>query len=371
MLGVYRSPVYDAIMARVGRYHRQQILPGVGEDGQERLARSHAAIVGLGALGSAIADHLARAGVGRVTLIDRDLVDHTNLQRQSLYTERDAAEQMPKAEAARRRLAEVNSQITLDAHIADLTCRNIGQLLAGPVSPGRPDVILDGTDNFETRYLLNDLAVRDGVPFVYGGVVGTRGMQTTIRPGTTPCLRCLFEDPPAPGTQPTCDTAGVLGPVVAIVAGCQASDAIRLMLGQGEQIPASLLEFDLWAGHRRRLDLADARRESCPCCGLKQFKFLAGDAASHAATLCGQNAVQISPPDRPGGPLDLASLAERLRALGEVRTTPFMVRATLPAEQNASQEDRTLTVFRDGRAIVSGTASPDHARALYARYVGS
>ena len=371
MLGVYRSPVYDAIMARVGRYHRQQILPGVGDEGQERLARSHAAIVGLGALGSASADHLARAGVGRITLIDRDLVDHTNLQRQSLYTERDAAEQTPKAEAARRRLAEVNSEITLDAHIADLTPRNIEQLLAGPGPSGRPDVILDGTDNFETRYLLNDLAVRDGVPFVYGGVVGTRGMQTTIRPGSTACLRCLFEDPPAPGTQPTCDTAGVLGPVVAIVAGCQASDAIRLMLGQGDRIPASLLEFDLWAGHRRRLDLTGARRESCPCCGLGRFEFLAGDNASHTATLCGQNAVQISPPDRPGRPLDLATLAKRLGEVSEVRTTPFMVRATLPSSPQESQERCTLTVFRDGRAIVSGTSLPDRARALYARYVGS
>lgn len=369
MLGVYRSPVYDAIMGSAGRYHRQQILPGIGDAGQDRLARSHAAVVGLGALGSAIADHLARAGVGRLTLIDRDLVDATNLQRQSLYTERDAAEQSPKAEAARRRLTEVNSEITLDAHIADLTPRNIAQLLAGPA--GRPDVILDGTDNFETRYLLNDLAVRDGVPFVYGGVVGTRGMQTTIRPGTTPCLRCLFEDPPAPGTQPTCDTAGVLGPVVAIVAGCQASDAIRLMLGQGDRIPASLLEFDLWAGHRRRLDLTDARRENCPCCGLRRFEFLAGGNASAAATLCGQNAVQISPPDRPGRPLDLGSLAERLGGVGEVRLTSFMVRATLPAGPDGSQERCTLTVFRDGRAIVSGTALPDRARALYARYVGS
>ena len=371
MPGVYRSPVYDAIMTSVGRYHRQQILPGIGAVGQDRLGASHAAIVGLGALGSAIADHLTRAGVGRLTLIDRDLVDRTNLQRQALYTERDAAEQIPKAEAARRRLAEVNSEITLDAHIADLTPRNIEQLLEGPGPSGRPGVILDGTDNFETRYLLNDLAVRDSIPFVYGGVVGTRGMQTTIRPGTTPCLRCLFEDPPAPGTQPTCDTAGVLGPVVAIVAGCQASDAIRLMLGQGDQIPASLLEFDLWAGHRRRLDLTDARRESCPCCGLKTFEFLAGDAASHTAALCGQNAVQISPPDRPGGPLDLASLAERLVSVAKVRATPFMVRATLPSNPDQSQEGCTLTVFRDGRAIISGTASPEQARALYARYVGS
>lgn len=344
------------------RYHRQEILPGVGPDGQERLSRSHAAIVGLGALGCVIADHLARAGVGTLTLIDRDLVDRTNLQRQSLYTERDAADALPKAEAARRRLAEVNSQVALRPHIADLTAANADALLHP-----RPDVLLDGTDNFETRYLLNDLAVRDGVPLVYGGVVATRGMQMTIRPGATPCLRCLFEQPPPPGTQPTCDTAGVLGPAVGIVASCQAADALRLLLGHGEAIPPTLLEFDLWSGRRRRLDLAATRRDDCPCCAHRRFQFLDRAAAAATTSLCGQEAIQISP-GRRGEPLDLQALAARLARSGAVDARPFMLRLTLAAESGTGAQ--TLTVFRDGRAIVAGVTSPEQARALYARYIG-
>ncbi len=346
------------------RYHRQQILPGVGEQGQRRLAETHAAVVGLGALGCAIADHLARAGVGTLTLIDRDLVDHTNLQRQCLYTERDAAEGLPKAEAARRRLAAVNSEITLHAHIADLTPANADGLL------GSPNILLDGTDNFETRYLLNDIAVRDSIPLVYGGVVATRGMQMTIRPGQTPCLRCLFEDPPAPGTQPTCDTAGVLGPVVAIVAACQAADALRCALGQGDQIAPTLLEFDLWQGQRRRVDLANARRADCPCCGLRRFPFLEAGAGSTTLSLCGQRAVQIQPAVG-AGPVDLGVLAERLAAAGAVDARPFMVRFVVPGERAEGGGNVVLTVFRDARAIVTGTSQPERARSLYARFVGS
>jgi adenylyltransferase/sulfurtransferase len=349
------------------RYHRQEILPGVGPEGQARLASSHAAVVGLGALGCAIADHLARAGVGTLTLIDRDLVDATNLQRQCLYTEADASEGLPKAEAARHRLSAVNSQINLRAHIADLTARNADALLI-PDQARRPDILLDGTDNFETRYLLNDLAVRDGVPLVYGGVVATRGMQMTIRPGAGPCLRCLFEDPPAPGSQPTCDTAGVLGPVVAIVAACQASDALRCLLGQADRIPPTLLEFDIWAGYRRRVDIGGARRDDCPCCGRRRFDFLAGAAGSEAVGLCGQRAVQVSPG---AGSIDLVALGARLATLGPVDARPFMVRFSVPGEQGEHGECLSLTVFRDGRAIVSGTGRPERARSLYARFVGA
>lgn len=366
------------------RYHRQQILPAVGEEGQARLAASHAAIVGLGALGCAVADHLARAGVGTLTLIDRDLVDRTNLQRQCLYTEQDAAEALPKAEAARARLAAVNSEITLRTHIADLTPANADALLFGgchgsaaalggcPVSrPAGPHIFLDGTDNFETRYLLNDIAVRDSIPLVYGGVVATRGMQMTIRPSETPCLRCLFEDPPDPGTQPTCDTAGVLGPVVAIVAACQAADALRCLLGRGDQITPTLLEFDIWAGQRRRVDLASARRDDCPCCGLGRYEFLGREPGGDTLSLCGQNAVQIRPagPDRP--PLDLEALARRLAPAGEVDVRPFMLRFSPPGEQAEDGGCMALTVFRDGRAIVTGTTRPERARSLYARFVGA
>lgn len=349
------------------RYQRQEILPDVGEGGQARLASSHAAVVGLGALGCAIADHLARAGVGVLTIIDRDLVERSNLQRQCLYTEADADEGLPKAEAARRRLAAVNSEITVRAHIADLTARNADALLAGGDGRG-PGVLLDGTDNFQTRYLLNDLAVRDGVPLVYGGVVATRGMQMTIRPGATACLRCLFEEPPAPGSQPTCETAGVLGPAVAIVAACQAADALRCLLGQGERVAPTLLEFDLWAGRRRRLDVGGARRGDCPCCGLRRFEFLEQDAGGEAVGLCGRHAVQVSPA---GGAVDLEALASRLAAAGEVEASRFMVRFRVPGERGESGEGVAMTVFRDGRAIVSGTSRPERARSLYARFVGA
>lgn len=349
------------------RYHRQEILPGVGAAGQARLASSHAAVVGLGALGCAIADHLARAGVGMLTLIDRDLVERTNLQRQCLYSEADAAEGLPKAEAARRRLSVVNSEVALRAHIADCTARNADALLTAE-GGRRPDVLLDGTDNFETRYLLNDIAVRDGVPLVYGGVVATRGMQMTIRPGVGPCLRCLFEEPPAPGSQPTCETAGVLGPVVAIVAACQAADGLRCLLGQGDRIAPTLLEFDIWAGQRRRVDVGGARREDCPCCGQRRFEFLAGGGGSEVVGLCGQHAVQVSPA---GGTVDLGALAARLGAVGPVDARPFMVRFAVPGEEGEDGGGLSLTVFRDGRAIVSGTSRPERARSLYARFVGA
>ncbi len=364
------------------RYHRQQILPGIGPEGQARLAASHAVLIGMGALGCAIADHLARAGVGTLTLIDRDLVEFTNLQRQILYTEADASEGLPKAEAARARLAAINSEITIHAHIADLTATNADALLAGDATKTDqrragdtpPSILLDGTDNFETRYLLNDIAVRDSIPLIYGGVVATHGMQMTIRPGITPCLRCLFEDPPAPGTQPTCDTAGVLGPVVAIVAACQSADALRCLLGQGEKIPQTLLEFDLWAGQRRRIDLTGAQRDDCPCCGLGNYEFLARESASDTLSLCGQNAVQVQPAAAVGGhrqQLDLEALARRLAPAGEVDSKPFMLRFLPRGEQAEGGGGMTLTIFRDGRAIVVGTTSPERARSIYSRYIGA
>lgn len=355
-------------MSEQDRYRRQEILPDVGREGQARLGRAHAAVVGLGALGCAAADHLARAGVGRMTLIDRDMVEWTNLQRQSLYEERDAAERLPKAEAAHRRLAAVNSGIELVSHIADLTPGNAEALLAGGPAPG---VIVDGTDNFETRFLLNDVAVKHGVPYVYGGVVGTRGMQMTIRPGATACLRCVFDEPPPPASQPTCDTAGVLGPAVGIVGACEASDALRVLLGRGATIPPTLLEFDLWEGRRRRLDLSAARREDCVCCGRRLFEFLEGGrGGSDAVALCGRDAVQVSPPPG-GGRLDLEALAGRLAAAGAVTLRPFMLRCALAGEMTEAGGRLELTIFRDGRTIVQGTTRPERARSVYAKYVGA
>ena len=375
------------------------ILPQIGAQGQARLAQSTASIVGVGALGCAIADHLVRAGVGRIVLFDRDCVELSNLHRQVLFCEADAREGLPKAEAARRRLAAINSQTELVAHVADLTPRNAEQLVMGGQQevPGAkraadedvgalPDVLLDGTDNFQTRYLLNDLAVKYRVPFVYGGAVGTHGMQMTIVPGRTACLRCVFEQLPAPGTQPTCETAGVLGPVVSIVAACQAADALRLLLGQGEEIAPTLLDFDIWQGRRHRLNLANAKRSACPCCGRHEYVFLDAENESEITPLCGQHAVQVWP-RMPGAArvgaqdggssthawLDFQDLAARFEAAGmgdglEVR--PFMLRCRLKAEQTQDQKCMVLSIFRDGRAIIAGTTDPARARSVYAKYIG-
>ncbi|MEX2217901.1 MAG: ThiF family adenylyltransferase [Phycisphaerales bacterium] len=354
------------------RYHRQMLLPGVGEEGQRRLAESSVLLVGCGALGCASADLLARAGVGRITLVDRDVVELTNLQRQTLFDERDAAEGLPKAEAAARRLRAVNSPIRVEAVVADFNSGNAERM----VREAAPAVLLDGTDNFETRYLLNDLAVKHGVPYCYGGVVGTRGMQMTVLPTATRergscCLRCVFETPPAPGSVPTCDTAGVLGPVVAIVAACQASDAFKLLLGRADLLSPTLLEIDLWSNLRRRLDLSAARRADCPCCGLRGFEFLEGDAMSGTRALCGQIAVQVCPAGAAAGArVDLAGLAERLLPHGEFEVGRFFLRGELARERSPEGAPVGLTVFPDGRAIIRGTERVEAARSIYARFIG-
>ncbi len=359
-------------MAR-DRYHRQTLLAGVGTEGQDRLARAHALIVGCGALGCASADLLARAGVGTLTLVDRDLVEPTNLQRQCLFDERDAAERAPKAEAARRRLAAINSEIAVRAAVADFTHRNAAELARGA------GVILDGTDNFQTRYLLNDLAVKLGVPYCYAGVVGTRAMQMTVLPGRGACLRCLFPEPPAPGASETCDTAGVLGPAVQIAAAFQAADAMKFLLGREDLVAPALLEFDLWNTERRKIDLSSFRdpvaRRDCPCCGRRDFAYLDGRLSAGTAALCGQDAVQIAagsvrPDDGRPPRTDLDALALRLRPHGSVEVTRFLLRATLEHERG-ERGPLELTVFTDGRAIVRGTTRPDLARSVVSRYVGN
>lgn len=349
---------------RLARYGRQMILPGWGRGAQERVAGSHAVIVGMGALGCQSADLLVRAGVGKVTLIDRDLVEWTNLQRQCLYSEQDAAGAVPKAQAAAARLGAINSGVEVRAVVADMTGRNALELVAGA------DVLVDGTDNFETRYLLNDVAVKMGVAFAYAGVIAARGMQMTVLPRgaggaggvVTPCLRCVFEELPAPGTTATCDTAGVFGPAVAIVAGAQAADVLKVLAGRLDLLSHSLLEFDLWANTRRRLDLmALGAREGCVCCGERRFEFLDGTREGESVVLCGQNAVQVTPGERVE--IDLGACAERWRSIGEVSITAFMARVRLG-------EGVELSLFGDGRAIVRGTTSTATARSVYARLVG-
>jgi molybdopterin-synthase adenylyltransferase len=343
------------------RYHRQMLLPGFGEDGQRRLLASPVLLVGCGALGCAIADLLVRAGVGRLTILDRDVVEQTNLQRQCLFEEADAAAGAPKAEAAARRLAAVNSSVRVEPVVADLNGSNAQRLLEAAA----PAVLLDGTDNFETRYLLNDLAVKHGLPYCYGGVVGMSGLRMTVRPRHTPCLRCLFEQPPPPGTMPTCDTAGVFGPLVQMVGSAQSADAIRLLLGAAEDMPATLTQIDAWSGTHRVIDVSQSRRADCVCCARRRFEFLESGSGSGTASLCGQNAVQVSPAGAFGqSRLDLRALSDRLQPHGEFEVSRFLLRGEL------SREPYGLTVFGDGRAIVRGTDRPEIARAVYARYVG-
>lgn len=359
----------------IDRYHRQRLLPFVGDGGQRRLAASHVLVVGVGALGCVSADLLARAGVGRLTLVDRDLVEPTNLQRQSLYDEADAAGAVPKAVAAAGRLGGVNGEIEIEAVVADATGANV-ERLAGLAGGERPaaDVMVDGTDNFETRYLLNDVAVKHGVPFVYGGAVASRGMAMTVLPrpvaglaGASACLRCLFERPPAAGSEPTCDTAGVWGPVAAIVGAVQAAEAMKLLLGRRDAIAPTLLEFDLWEGRRRRLEIAGARRADCPCCGRGGYEFLDRPAGG-AARLCGRDAWQVGPP--PGAAPQLGAVAGRLAPHGEVQQTPLLVRAILRGERGVLGEAVGLTVFHNGRVLVSRARDEAHARSVVARYVG-
>lgn len=368
-------------MPAPSRYARQTILPFVGPEGQERLAHAHAVVVGVGALGCASADLLARAGVGRLTLIDRDVVERTNLQRQSLFTERDAEEGAPKADAAARRLREVNSEIDIIAQVADLTPRNAERLLgAVAASDGsangepRAMAILDGADNYETRYLLNDFSVRSGVPYFYAGAVGAEALAMPVLPGRVgaPCLRCVFPEPPPLGARRTCETSGVFGPAVAAIAAVQAGDALKHLMGRGDLIAPTLTRMDLERGAIAQRTLADARDPSCPCCAASRFEWL-DDALGRgdAATLCGRNAVQVPPPiasSRSTGealPVDLALIEAKLRPVAEVRRTAFLVKAALRDEPLA------LTVFADGRVVVEGTTDTVRARSIVAKHVGA
>jgi molybdopterin-synthase adenylyltransferase len=319
---------------------------------------------------------LARAGVGRLTLLDRDIVETSNLQRQSLFDERDAAERLPKAEAARRRLAAVNSEIALHAIVNDLTARNAERIIAGvlgmqehaaeagPPGSDEPLVIADGTDNFETRFLLNDLAVKHGFAYAYAGVVGTRGTIMLIEPGKGPCLRCLGDDPGG-GNSETCDVVGVWGPVVAATTAIQAAGLLRYLIsGAAEK---TLVEIDLWPDSgisgTRSLDVSQmGPRSDCVCCGLKRFDSFDTRAAGTTVSLCGQNAVQVTPVR--DEPLDLIALEQRLRAIASVERNAFLLRF-----RPESAEE--LTIFSDGRAIVKGTSDAGRARSLYARYVGA
>ena len=338
------------------RYARQERFAPLGEEGQRRLGESTVLIVGCGALGSVTANTLVRAGVGRVRIVDRDFLEITNLQRQVLFDEEDVAAGLPKAIAAANRLRRINSQVKVDPVVADLTHENIRALAEGV------DVIVDGTDNFEARLLINDYAIESGTPWVYGGCLGAEGQVLAILPGETACLRVLVPEPPAPGSMPTCDTAGILGPAVNLVASIQATEAIKILAGKLEAVNRKLTVFDLWANRLRQLDVSNLQEPGCcPTCRDRDFPWLRGELGSDVAVLCGRNAVQVRPSSATS--LDLVALAERLAPLGEVSSNPFLIRL--------ATEDHTITVFADGRAIVSNCDNPTVARTVLARFIGA
>lgn len=359
--------------AGIDRYHRQSLLAGIGRDGQARLGDATVLLMGCGALGSFAADLLARAGVGRLIIVDRDFVELTNLQRQVLFDERDVAEGLPKAVAAQTKLAMVNSGIEVDAYVDDLNPGNFDRYASAA------DVIVDGLDNLETRYLANDYAVQNAIPFVYGAVVSTTGMAYVVMPHAdgsapweraglaTPCFRCLFEELPPAGTMPTCDTVGVLSTAVAQVAAFQVTEAIKLLTGNYDRVCRRMLNFDLWTNDVVQLKVEDAwERGDCPTCKRREFEFLDGRAGSTAAVLCGRNAVQLRPGASDSAP-DFDALGDRLAGFGTVRTNEYLLRADILDGDREFQ----ITLFRDGRAIVKGTDTADLARSVYARFVGA
>lgn len=362
--------------ADLGRYDRQVLLPQIGAAGQRRLRHTAVTLVGCGALGSHVADLIVRAGIGALRIIDRDVLELSNLQRQTLFDEHDLSAGLPKAEAAARKLRRINSAVELTGVVADLTPRNAEELCAGA------DLLLDGTDNLETRYLVNDVAVAGGVPWVYAACVGTEGRVMGIVPRQTACLRCIWETPPAPGTVPTCDTQGILGATVALVASLEAVEALKIVLGRTEEL-SGLLAAELWTGRVQRIraprnapaaSRTEPERErgaregealaepgaGCPCCVRGDYEFLRGARGSSAIMLCGRDAVQVTPAEPVT--VDFRRIAGRLPAAARAQRSEYLLRF--------QAEGCTVSVFADGRAIVQGTADPAVARAVLARYVG-
>jgi molybdopterin/thiamine biosynthesis adenylyltransferase len=333
------------------RYSRQILFPEIGAEGQRHLANSHAVVVGCGALGCVQSMLLARAGVGRLTLIDRDYVERSNLQRQILFDESDAEAGLPKAIASQRRLAAINSEIEVRAIVEDLDARNVSELFDGVA------LILDATDNFETRYLINDWSVQNSVPWIYGAAVGSYGVCMPVLPERGACFRCIYPSPPS-GDQPTCETAGVLNPVTTAVGAWQAASALKLLSGHGTELELNIITLDVWTGSIRRI--AQPPRDSeCPCCAARDFEYLERSRRA-PVSLCGRNAVQIHDRSRP---LDLAQLKTKLARLGEVRANDFALRFQI--------ELYDITIFPDGRAIIKGTTDVAIARGLYSRYIGN
>jgi adenylyltransferase/sulfurtransferase len=345
----------SAYPPELARYSRQMLFAPIGVAGQRRLRQASVALVGCGALGSELANLLARAGVGALRIVDRDFIEIDNLQRQALFDEHDVAQNLPKAEAAARKLRKINSAIEVEGIVADVNRANVEAYCADA------DLILDGTDNLETRYLINDVAVKHGVPWVFGACLGAEGLVLPIVPHEGPCLRCIWEEPPAPGTTPTCDTVGILAATASVVASLQATEAMKMLMGRDADVRRSLTAIDVWAGRMRVVNVQKAFTEgNCPCCKQGRYEFLTGERVAATTTLCGRDAVQIMPAE--GATVNFKAIAARLPAQARASFNEFLLRFKADA--------CTVTLFRDGRAIVQGTSDPAVARGVYAKYVG-
>lgn len=379
------STIPDPLSPELRRYSRQILYAKVGVAGQEKLAHSRVVLFGCGALGTVIANTLIRAGVGFLRICDRDFIEYDNLQRQVLFDESDIAANLPKAQAAANKLRAINSAVTIEPHVVDVNPSNIIELADGA------DLLLDGTDNFETRFLINDLAVQSRRPWIYGAVIGATGLCMTIVPGKTPCLRCVFEEAPPPEMNPTCDTAGVLAAAVNVVASLQSIEAMKLLMGRTDEINPHLVHLDVWAGRMMNMNVQSASPNAqsaspnvplaspldkggqrgvdtagCPCCVRGEFSFLEGKHAAATTTLCGRDAVQIGAPGRPREDvIDFAAIAAKLATVASapIRHNQYMLRAKI--------DQFEITLFRDARAIIKGTSDPAKARTLYAKYFGA
>lgn len=351
-----QKPSHNESQLDLDRYARQMLYPPLGREGQERLAAASALVCGCGALGSLLANTLVRAGVGKVRVVDRDFIELNNLQRQFLFDEDDIAANLPKAVAAANKLRRINSQVQVEPVVADVDYRNIEHLCRGV------DVIVDGTDNFETRFLINDAAIKLGIPWIYGGAIGAEGRMLAIIPGETPCLTCLMQDAPPAGSMPTCDTAGVLAPAIGVVASLEALEAIKLLSGRREAVNPHLVVVDLWQNQMRQVKVAGLREATdCRTCKQRDFVWLRGEQGSQPAILCGRNAVQLSPSGGDG--VSLPELEQKLKDVGTVFRNPFLLRLQV--------DDYQITLFADGRAIIGGTSDIGIARGVYARYIGA
>ena len=340
--------------SQTNRYSRQILFEGIGAEGQQRLTESRAVIIGCGALGTAQAEALARAGVGKLRIVDRDFVEFSNLQRQTMFTEADAAERLPKVIACANHLSEVNSQIKVEPEIADVNHSNVERLISDA------GVVIDGTDNFATRFLLNDACVKNKIKWIYGAAVGSYGVTMTIRPGVTPCLRCIFPEAPPAASAPTCDTAGVIMPIISVVAAVQVSEALKILTGQVESLHHALMQFDVWRNEWRRFALG-APSHDCATCALRQFETLKAETREFAAVMCGRHAVQVSPAK--AAQVDLAALSRKLASAGEVKSNDYLLRFRTGEYE--------LTVFQDARSIIRGTDDIATARSLYSKYIGN